>query len=259
MGRSFLTVFILLTGFFLFDPRGLTKVEAVHPNHCIASKPSIPPILTSAVPGDKSVTLTWIETPDRVTNYVLSYSIFPDRVEYGNPDIGIKGTTSYTIGGLQNGVKYYFKIRGVNNCHPGKLSNRLYATPGTTAGAHGPNLAFYKSVLGASTSAKKVPSVMSAKPVCPTCRGWQILLGEVLLLLLYFYFGNKSSLLEKVASVVIPLAAYIIFLNMNSACSKYVFWCKYFLPLDAIIYIFIVVTYKHRYIHKKTNLLGRSI
>ena len=125
-GQIFYCIYIIVFIFF-FAPQALNQVSA---NHCTDPKPNSAPILTGAVAGEDSVTLAWIEAQDPVTYYLVAYGRSKTEIEYGNPNIGGRGTTAYTVGGLTRGIKYYFKVRAVNGCKPGKFSNKLSAVPG---------------------------------------------------------------------------------------------------------------------------------
>jgi hypothetical protein len=52
---------------------------------------------------------------------------------YGNPNVGGQGTTSYTVGSLSPGKRYYFTVQAVNGCSPGGFSNEISAVSGGTA------------------------------------------------------------------------------------------------------------------------------
>ncbi|MBI2314517.1 S8 family serine peptidase [Candidatus Daviesbacteria bacterium] len=118
---------------------------------CSDQKPGNAPTLLSVVAsGVNSVTLTWSEAKDPVTYYLVAYGTSSGIVQYGNPNIGGKGTTSYTVQGLSGGKTYYFKVRAGNGCTPGDFSNEVSATPAgvfITAPATG----FEEGVLGEST------------------------------------------------------------------------------------------------------------
>ncbi len=267
MGRKSFIIFVVLLSFFFFAPGGLTQVDA---KHCTAQRPGSAPALTSAVPGNRSVTLTWIEAQDPVTYYLVSYGTSKDKIEFGAPNVGRRGTTSFTVGELTNGVKYYFWIRAVNDCKPGKLSNKLPATPGTNAGtvagkkitiSKQPNLSIYKNVLAASASATPTVEVKYQAPVqmvslqeksekCTTCVGWQLLAGEMLLLILFFFLANKFLFLRQIYSLVIPIAIYTIFLQIHRQCISNEFFCKYFLELDIIIFMLAAIVRKNRYLER---------
>ena len=267
MGRRFFLLFILLLSYFFFIPHTLGEVEA---NHCTAPRPGGAPVLTSAVPHERSVTLTWTEAQDPVTYFLVAYGTSPNGIEYGAPNIGGRESTSFTVSELTNGVKYYFRVRGVNDCKPGKFSNKLSAVPGTPAGtvlgtnktlSKTPNLSIYKQVLGASASGVPKPTVEGKTPVrevaltkgaeCPTCIDWQLLAGGVILLILFFYLANRFPFLKQIYSLVIPVAMYILFLKINGQCLTNEFFCKYFLELDIIIFILAVIIRKNRYLQHK--------
>lgn len=261
MSRKFFFGFILLFSYFFLAPYTGSEVYATH---CTAPRPASAPVLTSAVPHDKSVTLTWTEAQDPVTYYLVAYGTSQSGIEYGAPNIGGRGTTSFTVGELTNGVKYYFRVRAVNDCKPGKFSNKLSAVPGTqTLGkalSKTPNLSIYKKVLGASASATptlKVETKTSPQEIkstsqeskCITCVSWQLLTGELVLLILFFYLAQRYIFLKQIYSLIIPFAIYALFTRINGQCLATDFWCKYFLQLDILIFILVLIG-KHRNIFK---------
>ena len=83
--------------------------------------------------GAHSITLTWTDAANPVSYYLVSYGLSSGNYIYGNPNIGGQGTTSYTVGGLNTGTKYYFVIRAGNGCAPGNYSNEMSAVPGGVA------------------------------------------------------------------------------------------------------------------------------
>lgn len=279
MSRKFFITFVLLFLYFFFAPRALNIVNAAT---CKDKSPASAPILTSAVAGKDSVTLTWTEAQDPLTYYLVAYGRSETEIEYGNPNVGGKGTTTYTVGGLVRGVKYYFKVRPVNGCKPGKFSNKLSATPGFIKKSivNTPNLSIYKSVQGASISATSpteakvkmpVPPVMASEEPfkCLTCVSWQLLIVEAILLILYLYLAGKNNFLKQIFSIAngiryislltaiaIPIVMYILFRKINQECSLREFACKYFLPLEIIILMVIVIAYKK--INFKTNLFNKT-
>ena len=96
---------------------------------CEDAKPGSAPTLLSVLPGVNSVTLNWSKALDPVTHYLLSYGREPGVAEFGNPNIGGKDSTSYTVYDLSDRTRYYFKVLAVNNCKPGDFSNELSAIP----------------------------------------------------------------------------------------------------------------------------------
>ena len=100
---------------------------------CTDSAPgSVPKITTAVSASAHSITLTWTDAANPVTYYLLSYGTSSGNYIYGNPNIGGQGTTSYTVGGLNTGTKYYFVIRAGNGCTPGNFSNEVSAVPGSS-------------------------------------------------------------------------------------------------------------------------------
>lgn len=122
---------------------------------CGDTPPGSAPTLLSATPGLNFVILTWLEAADPVSYYLVAYGTSPGSLQFGNPDIGGKGTTSYIISGLSGGTIYYFRVRGGNGCAPGDFSNELSATPfGITLA--GPAAGFAPGVLGEATASAEV-------------------------------------------------------------------------------------------------------
>ncbi|OGM19248.1 hypothetical protein A2686_03830 [Candidatus Woesebacteria bacterium RIFCSPHIGHO2_01_FULL_38_10] len=254
MGKK-LFISILLFSYF-FVPQALSDVYAINAVGCKDKSPASAPVLTSAVAEKDSVTLIWTEAQDPLTYYLVAYGRTETEIEYGSPNVGGRGTTSYVVGKLDQGVKYYFKVRAVNGCKPGKFSNKLSATPGISKGVtKTPNLSIYKSVQGASISATypvkaemEIPAplatIVEESSKCTTCISWQLLIVEAILLILYFYLAEKITFLKPIFSIAIPSAMYILFWEINRECSLKEFACKYFLPLEIMIFMVIVIVYK---------------
>ena len=271
MGRRLFYGLILLFSYFLFAFQKPSELKATH---CTAPKPGSAPKLISAVPHDKSVTLTWTEAQDPVTYYLLAYGTSPNSFEYGAPNVGGRETTSYTVSELKNGVKYYFRVRAVNDCKPGKFSNKITAVPGAPANtvsgvkktiSGGPNLSIYKPVLGASAAASPKPTgkkqeaiivqTESQKPCGIFCSPWSLLAGEAFLLFFYFYSAHRFASLRSIFSIIIPAVIYLVFLTRYGTCSSQDFSCKYFLPLSALIFMLSVLVQKYKFL--KAELIQR--
>lgn len=236
-----------------------TSIVTTNNLGCRDQSPETAPILTSLEPFDNKVKLNWISAGDPVTYYLIAYGTNKDFMQYGNPNVGGKQTISFTVSGLTNGIKYYFKVRGVNGCKPGKFSNKLSAVPGSKNNSSIlPNLSIYKLVKSASLSAKEPEkkvagfnTSVAGSSTCTTCAGWQLLVGEALLLFLYFFVSSRIRILSKAASVAIPVVFYFLFLQINGNCSAVSFSCKYFLQLSIIIYLITIIVHKNRSVHKK--------
>lgn len=259
MVKSFIVGSALLTLSLLFLVTNIKTVDA----KCGAQKPSSAPQLLSAVPADSSVTLTWAESTGPLTHYVLSYGNSPTTMEYGNPNIGPQGTTSFTIDHLTNGRKYYFKIMAVNGCKPSAVSDKLSAVPGNTmvvAHKTGPVLSIYKSVPDSTAAAKekdrnthtKVAAATASLAGCTaTCTSWKLLITEGFLLVLFFSIARKFKSIKSTYSLLIPLILSIIFIKTTGSCISTGFYCKYFYPLNFMIYTLGMIIYKHTFTHKK--------
>jgi len=83
---------------------------------CDSGKPGTPS-LVSFVRNGTTAKLTWTAA-SQATHYTIAYGTgdFP----YGVPNTG--NVTSFTIGSLDPGTQYQFKVRAVNNCMPGDWS-----------------------------------------------------------------------------------------------------------------------------------------
>ena len=83
-----------------------------------------------ATAGLNSVTLSWDETEDYFSYYLISYSTESHGATHAIANIGGKGTKSYKIDNLLSGLTYYFKIRTGNGCAPGPFSTIVSVTLG---------------------------------------------------------------------------------------------------------------------------------
>ncbi len=267
-GKIFVVVILLFC--FLLGSSSINKGYAVS---CKNERPFTPPVLLSAEAKDRSVVLTWQEASDPVTHYLVAYSRNELDVEFGNPNVGPKGTTTYTVNELTNGVKYYFKVRGENGCKPGKFSNKLSAIAGYPNGittSRQPNLSIYKAVEGATDSGEinnsdddKAPppapltTIEGQSLSCTSCVGLKMLGIELLLLISFFYFSNRYVKLKKIYSVLIPLMIFIIFKRINGSCPNDNFWCEYFPQLNVILFMAFIIIYKNKYIN--FSFIGKFI
>lgn len=95
---------------------------------CSAAKPGGAPTILSAVAGGNSITLFWSKATDPLTHYLIAYGTKSGSIQYGNPNVGGSGTTSYTVKRLSAGATYYFKIKAINDCLPGDFSNEVSAS-----------------------------------------------------------------------------------------------------------------------------------
>lgn len=127
-----------------------SSINTSSPVACNDTKPKSAPVLLSAFPGINTVTLAWKEAEEPVSYYLIAYGTEPGKIQYGNPNIGGKGMTSFVVENLSGGQTYYFKVRAGNGCTPGDFSNELSATPIGFA-EEGLATGFTENVLGTST------------------------------------------------------------------------------------------------------------
>lgn len=271
MARKLLVVVILLFCFLL----GSTSLNKGYAISCKNERPQTAPVLLSAQARDKSVVLTWQEATDPVTHYLVAYSRNETDIEFGNPNVGPKGTTTYTVNELTNGVKYYFKVRGENGCKPGKFSNKLSAIAGYPNGittSRQPNLSIYKTVEGATDSAEtgdiedeKAPPPAPLTTIegqsldCTACVGLKMLGIELLLLISFFYFAKRYKMVKRIYSILIPLFLYLIFQRINGACPNDNFWCEYFPQLNVIVFMAFIIIYKNKYLNLKFAFIEKLL
>lgn len=222
---------------------------------CSDAAPAGAPKLLSATSGVNSVTLTWSPAPDPVTYYLVAYGRSPGIWEYGNPNIGGRDTTSYTINNLSGGTTYYFVVRAGNGCTPGPFSHELATTP-TGGEISGPATGFGPGILGTSTEEEQqivTPSGEIAGEVVdlttkPICWWWLILaLAEAILLAIaYWYWGNKRPRYWWLLPVILAALAFtgdqVIahrFVTPSRWCDWEWLWVTLAAAVPSAIYLFL--------------------
>ncbi len=168
---------------------------------CNDQKPGNAPVLLSAVAGFNSVTLTWSKASDPVSYYLMTFGTSPGTQTYGNPNVGGKDTTSYTVAGLSGGTTYYFKVRAGNGCMPGDFSNELPSAP-TGGFIAGVPAGFEAGVLGEATESAE----LNGKSPTPTIT--VINVGQVK--------GFKTVLKNKFFVFGLPIAFILLLIAFFS-------------------------------------------
>ncbi len=269
MVRIFLVGSALLALFLFVTPK-TALVEA----KCGAQKPQNSPRLISAVAQDSAVTLTWEESKGPLTHYVLAYGTTPEKMEYGNPNIGPTGTTSFQIDHLTNGHKYYFRLMAVNECKPSEVSDKVAAIPGVSTvlpqkqPGRPPVLSIYKTAdekmtedatpsgktSSTNTHRKGVVATASLASCTVTCKGLQFLGMELAILLVFFTIARLFPGIKLSASLLIPLVTALLYLKFGGPCTSPSFFCKYFYPLTFMLYASSIIVYKHLFTHRKRTI-----
>jgi len=246
---------------------------AASPPVCNDTKPAGVPTLLQAIAGVNSVKLVWSEGTGPISYYLVAFGLTPGAITYGSSSIGGAGTTNYTVTNLSGGTPYYFRVRSGNGCAPGDYSNEIATTPTGTVLALVP-AGFAPGVLGTATKSgavlgKQAPvkQVLGRQTnlYCSTCLWWQIILGEIIVLLIYYWLvfykkaGQRFVKRKFVWALVIPIIAYIIFLILNKGClinyffvSSKNFFCQWFWLIDSGVYG-IIAYYIYRKRKKKQN------
>jgi hypothetical protein len=102
-------------------------VNFVAPGSCTASAPAAPQLTSAVASANNQITLTWTDSTDPVSYYLVSYGNVSGQYIYGNPNVGGQGTTTYTVNSLATATTYYFVVRAVNSCAPSSASNEVSA------------------------------------------------------------------------------------------------------------------------------------
>lgn len=115
------------------DKEKPSQVVLYEPNH---------PLLPKAT-GAGEVRLNWLKA-ERANKYTVGFGLSAGNYIYGATNIA--DTNNYTVSHLNPGTRYYFAVKGVNDCMPGDWSREWSAA----AGGRG----------GISTGGNVVPSVV---------------------------------------------------------------------------------------------------
>ncbi len=100
-----------------------------------------PPTLVTARAGNKTVALTWVAPTSTGGRAITGYNVYKATVSGGQTSTPVNasplaaGARTYTVTGLTNGTRYYFKVRAINAQGVGTSSNQLSAIPATVPGA----------------------------------------------------------------------------------------------------------------------------
>ena len=79
--------------------------------------------------------LNWLKT-SRANKYSVAFGMKPGNYIYGAADVG--DTNHFVVRFLTPGKKYYFVVRGINDCMPGEWSREWSAIVGARGGVTTP-------------------------------------------------------------------------------------------------------------------------
>jgi fibronectin type 3 domain-containing protein len=112
--------------------------EGPQSNEASAIPVAVPsaPTLSSAVPGNAQVVLTWTTPNSNGGNVVTNYKVYRGTTAGGETLLTTVGNVlTYIDGTAANGVTYYYKVSAVNSIGEGPKSNEISATPATVPSA----------------------------------------------------------------------------------------------------------------------------
>ncbi len=221
---------------------------------CNDTTPGGAPTLISAIGGVNSVTLTWSKASDPVTYYLVAYGVSPNDQTYGNPNIGGKNTTSYTVGGLSaGGTTYCFVVRAGNGCQTGPFSTPLCTTPGgVTVAGIAPG--FTPGVLGTQTQqeasepalATSVPEVAGVSTCQDNYYPWWIpLVVQAVIALVLIYIARKKKWSVKAfggISFIVAIISQVVHELLGCNCATG-YWCPKYIFINLIILGLAVLTH----------------
>ena len=202
---------------------------------CNDTAPTLAPANLRAVAGQNSVTLYWDKPNTSFTYYLIAFSDQASADKYGNPNIGVPDTLSYTVDHLSAGTTYYFKIRTGNGCAPGPFSTIVAATPGGQVLANAVPAGYQPGVLGVQTTENTAPLGTSTTNKCLPIFPFVFVLALIvnliinryrfitlfvsLVSLIFDYIINKYSCVKHpyfyLANLISFLLPFIIFYRKN--------------------------------------------
>lgn len=111
------------------------------PNHALLSRAT----------GAGEVRLNWLKAA-RANKYTVGFGLSSGNYIYGANDIA--DTDNFTVRSLTPGTRYYFAVKGVNECKPGDWSREWSAVVG---GGGGTSTTTFARATGRNTSPTIVP------------------------------------------------------------------------------------------------------
>ena len=123
---------------------------------CHDIPPTLSPQNLKAIPKNNSVTLFWDEPNDSFTYYLISYADNKNADTFANPNVGAKGTKSFTVNNLSADTLYYFKIRTGNGCASGPFSDTVSTTPSGQILSNPKTTSFQGDVLGIQNTMSQI-------------------------------------------------------------------------------------------------------
>ncbi len=182
---------------------------------CSATTPVGTPALSAQADGNGNVVLSW-SAVSPVTSYAINFGTQPGQYLYG---ANVGNVTSYTVTGLTPGVRYYFKVLGINDCAPGTWSNEA-STPGQTLGegivVEAPPGFSEGLVLGEDTNTLLEPQVAGASD--EPCQDWKqyipwilLIAQAVLIIAIDWLMRHRQTWWKQVLAVGVTLGSIGLF------------------------------------------------
>src|SRR3989338_4404997 len=106
------------------------KPELIMANDCGGPYPTQPSRVSAKTgPGAGQVTISWDEA-SYANRYAVAYGTESGHYLYGADNIGGQSARSYTVGYLNPGQKYYFKLAAARDCSSSPFSEEFSAVSG---------------------------------------------------------------------------------------------------------------------------------
>lgn len=225
---------------------------------CTDILPGRAPVLTSVVGGVNKVTLTWSPAADPVSYYLIAYGTSSGVYQYGNPNIGGKGTTSYNVTNLSGDTTYYFAVRAGNGCATGPFSNELSVSPGGVV-VEGIAEGFLPNVLGSQDQIGEndTKEVKGVSCLDKNYAWWLPLVIQLIVgIVIFKYFGKKQyKIMNRLMIIILGLTIISQAVHGLLGCNCVTgIWCPRYIYLNLAITVLFFIYWIVSYIKKSNSL-----